>query len=62
MNQYQVNRPQSAHKTKSIPNDPNIYAQEKGNPRYIHDLLLNVMTLSVKTMDMIEKLKKINID
>ncbi len=62
MNQYQVNRPQSAHKTKGIPNNPNIYAQEIGNPRYILDLLLSVMTLSVKTIDMIEELNKINID
>ena len=58
MNQYQVNRPQSAHKTKGIPNNPNIYAQEIGNPRYILDLLLSVITLSVKTLELVEQLPK----
>ncbi|MCY4254256.1 MAG: hypothetical protein OXC64_05905 [Flavobacteriaceae bacterium] len=58
MNQYQVNRPQSAHKTKRIPNDPNIYAQEIDRPRYILDLLLSVITLSVKTLESIEQLPK----
>ncbi len=71
MNQYQAtigtgkttkNRSGSAHYKKDIPNDPNIYAQEIGKPRYILDLLLSVITLSVKTMDTIEELKKINID
>ncbi len=65
MNQYQAtigtgkttkNRSGSAHYKKDIPNDPNIYAQEIGNPRYILDLLLSVITLSVKTLEIIDQM------
>ncbi|MCY3998213.1 MAG: hypothetical protein OXE55_02500 [Flavobacteriaceae bacterium] len=73
MNQYEAtigngkkyrNRKQSANRKdeKDIPNDPNIYAQEIGNPRYILDLLLSVITLSVKTLDIVEELREININ
>ena len=67
MNQYQAtigtgktakNRMQSAHYKKDIPNDPNIYAQEIGNPRYILDLLLSAITLSVKTLELTEQLPR----
>ena len=57
MNQYQRERTSSkSHYPAGIPNDPNIYAQEIGNPRYILDLLLSVITLSVKTLEIIDQM------
>ncbi len=42
-----------------IKNDPNDWAREHGKPRYILDLLLSVINLSIQTVDIIEKLPKI---
>jgi predicted helicase len=35
------------------------WAAEHGNPRYILDLLLSVITVSLKTVEIVEKLPKI---
>lgn len=56
MDRYQVTR----DKKTSILNDPNDWCKEHGNPRYILDLLLSVITVSVKTMDLIHQLPQID--
>ena len=43
----------STHKDSGIRNDPNDWADEVGNPRYILDLLLSVIRLSVETADLV---------
>jgi predicted helicase len=42
-----------------IRNDPNNWAKEHENPQYILDLLLSVITVSVKTMEIVEGLPKV---
>jgi predicted helicase len=58
MNCYQV----STHKESQITNDPNHWAAECGNPRYILDLLLSVIHVSTQTMEIIAQLPKLNLD
>lgn len=55
MERYQV----STHKDSGIKNDPNDWAEEVGNPKYILDLLLSVINLSVQTVDIVNSLPKI---
>jgi len=55
MERYQV----STHKESGITNDPNNWAKEVGNPRYILDLLLSVINVSVKTVGIVESLPKL---
>lgn len=55
MERYQL----STHKESGIKNDPNDWAEEVGNPRYILDLLLSVINLSVQTVDIVNNLPKI---
>ena len=45
-------------KASGIVNDPNAWADEHGNPRYILDLLLSVITVSMKTMEIVESLPR----
>lgn len=49
----------TTHKESKITNDPNDWAMEHNNPRYILDLLHSVITLSVKSMQIINDLPKI---
>lgn len=51
---YQV----TIHKESGIKNDPNDWAKEVGNPRYILDLLLSVINVSVQTVDIVNSLPK----
>ena len=37
-------------------NDPNDWGEEHGNPRYIIDLIKCIVTVSVKTMDIVDNL------
>ena len=53
---YQV----STHKESRIENDPNMWAVEAGNPRYILDLLLRVINVSVQTVDIVNNLPKVD--
>lgn len=46
----------TTHKESGIRNDPNDWAAEVGNPRYILDLLLSVIRLSVETMEVVRGL------
>ena len=58
MERYQI----TTHKESGIKNDPNDWAEEVGNPRYILDLLLSVINISAKTVDIVESLPKVEFD
>ncbi len=45
-----------SHKESGIKNDPNDWAKELGNERYILDLLLSVINVSVQTVEIVEGL------
>ena len=47
------------HKESGIKNDPNDWAEEVGNPRYILDLLLSIINVSVQTVDIVNSLPKL---
>ena len=49
----------TTHKESGIVNDPNDWAREHNQPRYILDLLLSIITLSVRTVDIVNSLPKI---
>jgi predicted helicase len=49
----------TTHKESGIKNNPNDWAAEHNNPRYILDLLLSAITVSVKTMEIVEGLPKV---
>ncbi len=55
MDRYRI----TTHKTSGIRNDPNDWATEVGNERYILDLLLSIVNVSVQTVDIVAKLPKI---
>jgi len=52
----------TTHKDSGIKNDPNDWAEEVGNPRYILDLLLSVINVSVQTVGIVEGLPKIEFE
>ena len=56
MDRYQI----KTDKKSGITNDPNDWSEEVGNPRYILDLLLSVITLSEETIDIVNNLPVIN--
>jgi predicted helicase len=58
MERYQV----TVHKESGIRNDPNDWARECGNPRYILDLLLSVINLSVQTVDLVDGLPRVKFE
>lgn len=58
MERYQV----TVHKDSGIKNDPNDWAKEVGNPRYILDLLLSIINVSVQTVEIVEGLPKLSFD
>lgn len=58
MERYQV----STHKESGITNNPNDWATETDNPRYILDLLLSVINVSVQTVDIVNALPKLDFD
>lgn len=49
-------------KDSGIKNDPNDWAREHDKPRYILDLLLSIINLSLKTLDIVGKLPKLDFD
>jgi predicted helicase len=49
----------TTHRESGIKNDPNEWAEEHGNSRYILDLLLSVITVSIKTVDIVNGLPKV---
>jgi predicted helicase len=58
MERYQI----TTHKESQITNDPNDWADEVGNPRYILDLLLSIITVSMQTREIVGKLPKVNFE
>jgi predicted helicase len=58
MERYQV----SIHKNSGIKNDPNDWAEEIGNPRYILDLLLSIINVSVQTVTLVKSLPKLKFE
>jgi predicted helicase len=55
MERYQV----KTDKKSGIKNDPNDWSEEVGNPSYILDLLLSVIEVSVRTVDIVGGLPKV---
>lgn len=55
MERYQI----TTHKESGITNNPNDWATEMGNPRYILDLLLSIINMSVQTVDIVNSLPKL---
>ena len=58
MERYQI----TTHKDSGITNNPNDWSAEVGNPRYILDLLLSIINVSVQTVDIVDSLPKISFD
>lgn len=58
MDRYQI----KTDKDSGIVNDPNDWAKEVGNPRYILDLLLSVINVSIQTVDIVNALPKLTFD
>lgn len=56
MERYQI----TTHKESGIVNNPNDWATEVGNPRYILDLLLSIINVSVQTVDIVNALPKVD--
>ena len=57
IDQYQV----SIDKDSGIKNDPNDWCREHGNPRYILELILRVIEVSVRTMAIVKALPKVEV-
>lgn len=58
MERYQV----KTDKKSGIKNDPNDWAEEVGNPRYILDLLLSVINVSIQTVEIVVGLPKMEFE
>ena len=52
IDRYQI----KVDKASGIENDPNKWGEEHGNPRYILDLLLSLVTVSLKTAEIVKGL------
>jgi predicted helicase len=55
MERYQV----TTHKESGIVNDPNKYLEECGDERYIVDLILKVVTVSMETQKIVSTLPRL---
>lgn len=49
----------TTHKDSGIKNDPNLWSREQGKPRYILDLLLSIIHVSVETQRIVAELPKL---
>jgi hypothetical protein len=58
MERYQI----TTHKESQITNDPNDWSEEVGNPRYILDLLLSIINVSMQTREIVSKLPKLTFE
>ena len=52
----------TTHKESGITNNPNDWSAELGNPRYIFDLLLSIINVSVQTVDIVSSLPKLKFE
>ena len=57
MDRYQV----KTDKASGIINDPNDWGMEHNNPRYILDLILSIITVSIETMKIVNSLPKLEL-
>ena len=57
MDRYQV----KVDKDSDIKNDPNDWGLEHNNPRYILDLILSIITVSMKTNEIVKNLPKLDL-
>jgi len=57
LNQYQV----STDPASGIVNDPNDWAAEHGQPTYVFDLLRRIVTVSMRTLDIIDSLPPLDL-
>ncbi|MDR1492973.1 MAG: DEAD/DEAH box helicase family protein [Planctomycetaceae bacterium] len=55
MERYQI----TTHKESGIKNDPNDWSREQNEPKYILNLLLSVVNISVQTVEIVESLPKV---
>ncbi|MBQ7477313.1 MAG: DEAD/DEAH box helicase, partial [Selenomonadaceae bacterium] len=58
MDRYQI----KADNDSGIENNPNKWGEEHGNPRYILDLLLRVITVSLRTLEIVEGLPEVKFE
>ena len=58
LERYQI----KTDKKSGITNDPNDWCDEVNNPRYILDLLLSIINVSVQTVDIVNNLPKLNFE
>ena len=58
MERYQI----TTHKESGIVNNPNDWARETGNPRYILDLLHSIINLSVQTVEIVKSLPEVRFE
>lgn len=58
IDRYQI----KVDKDSGIENDPNAWGKEHRNPRYILDLILSLITVSVKTMKLVEDLPEVKFE
>ena len=58
MERYQV----KTDLASNIKNDPNDWAKKIGNPRYILDLLLSMINVSMQTVDVISSLPRLSFE
>ncbi len=58
MERYQFTQ----NKDNLIINDPNEWGREHNNPKYILNLLLSIITVSIKSADIVENLPKLKFD
>ena len=58
MERYQI----TTHKESGITNNPNDWASETGKPRYILDLLLSIINVSVQTVDIVNSLPAVRFE
>ena len=58
MERYQI----TTHKESGIRNDPNDWATEVGNHRYILDLLLRIINVSVQTVQVVKGLPEVRFE
>lgn len=54
---YQAKTDKASH----IVNDPNDWSREHGQPRYIIDLLKRIVTASIATMEIVDRLPELDI-
>ncbi len=52
MERYQI----KTDKASGIRNDPNDWSKEQGDPRYVLELLIRVITVSIQTLDIVDGL------